>query len=30
MITRQDAFRTAVISAFAPFYNASLYRSACR
>ncbi len=25
LITRQDAFRTAVISAFAPFYNASLY-----
>ena len=27
MITRQDAFRTAVINAFAPFYNAALYRS---
>lgn len=27
MITRQDAFRTAVINAFAPFYNAVLYRS---
>jgi non-canonical (house-cleaning) NTP pyrophosphatase len=26
MITRQDAFRTAVINAFAPFFNASLYR----
>ena len=26
MITRQDAFRTAVINAFAPFYNAALYR----
>jgi inosine/xanthosine triphosphatase len=25
MITRQDAFRTAVINAFAPFFNASLY-----
>jgi inosine/xanthosine triphosphatase len=24
-ITRQDAFRTAVISAFAPFFNAKLY-----
>jgi len=30
MITRQDAFRTAVINAFAPFYNASLYRTAGR
>lgn len=27
MITRQDAFRTAVINAFAPFFNAALYRS---
>jgi non-canonical (house-cleaning) NTP pyrophosphatase len=27
MITRQDAFRTAVINAFAPFFNATLYRS---
>ena len=26
MITRQDAFRIAVINAFAPFYNAALYR----
>jgi non-canonical (house-cleaning) NTP pyrophosphatase len=26
MITRQDAFRTAVINAFAPFFNATLYR----
>jgi non-canonical (house-cleaning) NTP pyrophosphatase len=25
MITRQDAFRTAVINAFAPFYNVELY-----
>lgn len=25
MITRQDAFRTAVINAFAPFYNSALY-----
>lgn len=25
MITRQDAFRTAVLNAFAPFYNAPLY-----
>ncbi len=30
MITRQDAFRTAVINAFAPFYNSSLYSSAGR
>jgi len=28
MITRQDAFRTAVINAFAPFYNAAIYRPA--
>jgi non-canonical (house-cleaning) NTP pyrophosphatase len=27
LITRQDAFRTAVINAFAPFFNASLYAS---
>jgi len=27
MITRQDAFRTAVINAFAPFFNAQLYRA---
>ena len=26
MITRQDAFRTAVINAFAPFFNAPLYQ----
>jgi inosine/xanthosine triphosphatase len=26
LITRQDAFRTAVISAFAPFFNAAMYR----
>jgi non-canonical (house-cleaning) NTP pyrophosphatase len=26
MITRQDAFRTAVINAFAPFFNAALYQ----
>lgn len=26
LITRQDAFRVAVINAFAPFYNAALYR----
>ncbi len=28
LITRQDAFRVAVINAFAPFFNAALYRSA--
>lgn len=27
-ITRQDAFRVAVINAFAPFFNEGLYRSA--
>lgn len=27
LITRQDAFRVAVINAFAPFYNARLYRA---
>jgi inosine/xanthosine triphosphatase len=27
LITRQDAFRVAVISAFAPFFNAEVYRS---
>lgn len=27
-ITRQEAFRIAVIAAFAPFYNANLYRTA--
>ena len=26
MITRQDAFRTAVINAFAPFFNAAVYQ----
>lgn len=26
LITRQDAFRVAVINAFAPFYNVALYR----
>ncbi len=26
LITRQDAFRVAVVSAFAPFYNALMYR----
>ncbi len=26
LITRQDSFRTAVISAFAPFFNAEVYR----
>lgn len=26
LITRQDAFRTAVINAFAPFFNATMYR----
>jgi inosine/xanthosine triphosphatase len=28
MITRQEAFRVAVVSAFAPFYNARVYRAA--
>jgi len=28
LITRQDAFRAAVINAFAPFFNAALYRKA--
>ena len=27
LITRQDAFRVAVMSAFAPFYNAKMYRT---
>ncbi len=27
LITRQDAFRVAVINAFAPFFNAALYRN---
>jgi len=26
LITRQEVFRTAVVNAFAPFYNAALYR----
>jgi inosine/xanthosine triphosphatase len=26
LITRQEAFRVAVVAAFAPFYNASMYR----
>jgi inosine/xanthosine triphosphatase len=30
MITRQDAFRTAVINAFAPFFNAALYEQKVR
>jgi inosine/xanthosine triphosphatase len=28
LITRQEAFRVAVIAAFAPFYNAKMYRAA--
>lgn len=28
LITRQEAFRVAVIAAFAPFYNAKMYRNA--
>jgi non-canonical (house-cleaning) NTP pyrophosphatase len=28
LMTRQEAFRVAVIAAFAPFYNARMYRSA--
>jgi inosine/xanthosine triphosphatase len=28
MITRREAFRVAVVAAFAPFYNAKMYRSA--
>ena len=28
LITRQDAFRVAVINAFAPFFNAAVYRNA--
>jgi inosine/xanthosine triphosphatase len=28
LITRQEAFRVAVIAAFAPFYNAKMYRGA--
>jgi len=27
LITRQEAFRVAVVSAFAPFYNAKMYRA---
>ena len=30
LIRRQDSFRTAVINAFAPFYNASVYRPVSR
>lgn len=30
LITRQDAFRVAVISAFAPFFNAALYEDSGR
>lgn len=30
LIRRQDSFRTAVINAFAPFYNAGAYRPASR
>jgi inosine/xanthosine triphosphatase len=28
LITRQDAFRVAVLAAFAPFYNSKMYRAA--
>ena len=28
LITRQDAFRVAIVNAFAPFYNSALYRQA--
>jgi non-canonical (house-cleaning) NTP pyrophosphatase len=28
LITRQDAFRVAVVSAFAPFFNAAIYNAA--
>jgi inosine/xanthosine triphosphatase len=28
LITRQDSFRLAVVAAFAPFYNAKMYRTA--
>jgi len=28
LISRQEAFRVAVIAAFAPFYNAKMYRAA--
>jgi inosine/xanthosine triphosphatase len=28
LITRQEAFRVAVVAAFAPFYNAKMYRTA--
>jgi non-canonical (house-cleaning) NTP pyrophosphatase len=27
-ISRQEAFRVAVVAAFAPFYNAKMYRAA--
>jgi inosine/xanthosine triphosphatase len=30
MITRQDAFRVAVVSAFAPFFNSSMYLDSSR
>ncbi len=30
LITRQDAFRTSVINAFAPFFNAAIYESGAR
>jgi inosine/xanthosine triphosphatase len=29
LISRQEAFRVAVLAAFAPFYNAKMYRAAC-
>jgi len=28
LITRQEAFRVAVLAAFAPFYNAQMYKTA--
>jgi hypothetical protein len=28
MISRQEAFRLAVLAAFAPFYNAQMYKPA--
>jgi non-canonical (house-cleaning) NTP pyrophosphatase len=28
LVTRQDSFRLAVLTAFAPFYNAKMYRRA--
>jgi non-canonical (house-cleaning) NTP pyrophosphatase len=30
LITRQEAFRVAVVAAFAPFYNARMYRAAAK